>query len=120
MRQVKHLTQYLAHSGYLVSDSFLDIMIPTSSSNSNKYCPLPPLFPDGSQLPRIKSLKRFCSSVTLRFTSNFTNESGSLTAVHNIGSAGKIFLNLKKIYFCYISHSSEEFASLCYVVVVYI
>lgn len=99
MRQVKCLTQYLAHSGYLVSDSFLDVMIPTSSNNSNKYCPLPPLFSNGSQLLRIKSLKRFCSSVTLRFISDFTNESESLTAVHNIGSMGKIFLNLKKIHF---------------------
>lgn len=99
MRQVKHLAQYLAHSGYLVSDSFLDIMIPTSSNNSNKYCPWPPLFSNGSQLPRIRSLKRFCSSVTLRFTSDFTNESESLTAVHNIGSMGKMVLKLKKIYF---------------------
>lgn len=29
---------------------------------------------------------------------------------------GKIFLNLKKIYFCDINHSSVEFASVCCVV----
>ena len=115
---MKHLSQYLACSGYLVSNSLLDIMIRTGNNN-NKHCLLPPLFPNASQLPRIKSLKRFCSSATLRFTSNFTSESGSLIAVHNVGSMGKIFLNLKKIYFCNISDSSVEFASLFCVIVVF-
>lgn len=116
---MKHLPQYLACSGYLVSDSLLDIMIRTDSNNNNKHCLLPPLFPNAPQLPRIKSLKRFCSSATLRLTSNFTSESGSLIAVLNVGSMGKIFLNLKKIYFCNISDTSVEFASFCCVIVVF-
>lgn len=115
---MKHLSQYLACSGYLVSDGLLDIMI-RPDNNNNKHCLLPPLFPNASQLPRIKSLKRFCSSATLRLTSHFTSESGSLIAVHNVGSMGKIFLNLKKRYFCNISDTSVEFASLCCVIVVF-
>lgn len=103
----KDLSQCLVHGGCSASDSYYCLI-----NSNDKHCPLPPLFPNGPQLPRIKGPKWFCSSAILRLTSGFTSESGSLTAVSNIGSMEKIFFKLKKSIF--ITHSLVEFDFICF------
>lgn len=102
----KDLSQCLVHGGCSASDSYCLI------NSNDTHCPLPPLFPNGPQLPRIKGPKWFCSSAILRLTSGFTSESESLTAVYNIGSMEKIFFKLKKSIF--ITHSLVEFDFICF------